>query len=297
MKRLLISILGFILFLSPVSAEEVIVLRTPSGITANMAFRALEPGEPILITIGPEHTVIGATVTFLGTTVRLAPETRTGRLLGVLGVDLALEPGRYPFEILVERRGMGREVIREQIEIEPRIFPSQKLTVSQEYVTPPGEVQERIRRESEIMGWVFGMNTEEWLGEGGFIAPHPAQAWPNFGQRRITNGTLNSIHTGVDVRVPFGEPIRSVNAGRVVLASSLYMPGKTVIIDHGLGIFSFYCHLSRVLVRRGSLVGKGNIIGRCGSTGRSTGPHLHWSMRIRESRVDPYAMLELPIDR
>jgi murein DD-endopeptidase MepM/ murein hydrolase activator NlpD len=137
--------------------------------------------------------------------------------------------------------------------------------------------------------------TPEWLGDGPFALPHDAPSWRNFGQRRLNNNVLQSLHAGLDLRVPMGEPIRASNAGLVAMASDLYMGGKTVIIDHGLGVFSSYGHMSELRVKRGERVKKGRTIGLCGSTGRSTGPHLHWSFRILDARVDPEAMLRLPL--
>ncbi|NTV81091.1 MAG: M23 family metallopeptidase [Candidatus Aminicenantes bacterium] len=137
--------------------------------------------------------------------------------------------------------------------------------------------------------------TPEWLGDGPFALPHDAASWGNFGQRRLNNDVLQSLHAGLDLRVPFGEAIRASNAGAVAVASNLYMGGKTVIIDHGLGVFSSYGHMSELRVKRGERVKKGQTIGLCGSTGRSTGPHLHWAFKILDARVDPEAMLRLPL--
>ncbi len=261
-----------------------------------MICRSLSPGEPVLFLLGSGPAgAVKVSVSFLGNESHFQSGEGAEATFALVGIDLTVEPGPVPLEIRIEGPGRKPEIINRDVEILARDFPSQKLRIAPEYVTPPRSVEERIRRESEIMGWIYEKITPEWLGDGAFVAPHSAEAWPNFGQRRVVNGVVNSIHTGVDLKVPYGDFIRSVNAGRVVLAANFYMPGGTVIVDHGLGIFSFYCHLSRILVRRGSLVGKGDIIGRCGSTGRSTGPHLHWSMRIRDSRVDPYALLGLPI--
>ncbi|NTU51284.1 MAG: peptidoglycan DD-metalloendopeptidase family protein, partial [Candidatus Aminicenantes bacterium] len=96
--------------------------------------------------------------------------------------------------------------------------------------------------------------TPEWLGDGPFALPHDAASWGNFGQRRLNNDVLQSLHAGLDLRVPFGEAIRASNAGAVAVASNLYMGGKTVIIDHGLGVFSPYGHRSTLLVKRGETV-------------------------------------------
>jgi murein DD-endopeptidase MepM/ murein hydrolase activator NlpD len=100
-----------------------------------------------------------------------------------------------------------------------------------------------------------------------------------------------SPHSGVDVEAGPNEIVRAANAGTVVLAAELYLSGNTVVIDHGLGLFTNYCHFSRILVKSGDAVRKGDPIGRVGSTGRSTGPHLHWGVRIFESRVDPDSIL------
>jgi murein DD-endopeptidase MepM/ murein hydrolase activator NlpD len=95
----------------------------------------------------------------------------------------------------------------------------------------------------------------------------------------------------VDISSPSGTPVGASNSGRVLLADDLYYAGNTVVIDHGLGVVSFYCHFSKILVTKGDRVEKGTSIGEVGATGRVTGPHLHWSVRIRGSRVDPLSLL------
>ena len=195
----------------------------------------------------------------------------------------------------VRRKGAIVETVRKELLVVERKFPSTKLTLDPNYVTPPASLQARIKREAELVALAMSVVTPEWLGDGPFVAPHDAPSWSNFGQRRVNNNVLQSLHTGVDLRVPFGEPIKAANAGRVAMASDLYLGGKTVIIDHGLGVFSSYGHMSELLVKRGEAVKKGQTIGRCGTTGRSTGPHLHWSVKIFSARVDPDAMLRLPL--
>jgi hypothetical protein len=271
-------------------------LRTAAGVTVDMDYRSLEPGQPLLFVL-KSRDVLAVILHFLGKTVILKTSRSEGRdPLAFLGIDLDVKPGTYPLDMQIEKGDGSLERFHTEIAVRDKKFPSQRLWVSQEYVTPPKSVQERIWRESEMVSLVFSLTTPDWLGDGGFMAPHPVIPWPNFGQRRVTNNVLHSVHGGVDLPVPWGEPIRAVNRGRVVLSSPLYLSGRTVIIDHGLGVFSYYCHLSKVLVRRGDLIDKGAVIGKCGSTGRSTGPHLHWSMRVSDSRVDPYAMLDLPIE-
>ncbi len=266
-----------------------------AGPVVKLAYRALEPGEPILVTLEPGGPARSVKVTFLGRDVILKPAPGGRPAFALLGIDLAVKPGTHPMVIRVDRAAGGMEEICKDIEIGERAFPFTKLQFMPEYVTPPKEVQERIRRESELVAWIMSVVTPEWLGEGPFVMPHPAPTWSNFGQRRLNNNILQSIHAGLDVRVPFGEPIRASNAGRVAMASHLYFGGKTVIIDHGLGVFSTYGHLSELKVKRGETVAKGQVVGLCGSTGRSTGPHLHWAVKIFDARIDPEAMLRLPL--
>ncbi len=291
MSRKLAAVVLLLAAPAALAAATSEALRTATGLAVEMDYAALEPGQPLLFVLkSPEAAA--AIIHFRGQTAVL----RAGAApLAFLGIDLDTKPGSYPLDVQFERAGGGIEAFHGEIAVRARKFPSLKLRVAQEFVTPPKAVEERIRRESEMVALVFSLTTPEWLGDGAFIAPHPVAPWPNFGQRRVTNGVVSSVHSGVDLPVPFGEPIKAANRGRVVLASPLYLSGGTVIIDHGLGVFSFYCHLSALLVRRGDIVAKGTAIGRCGSTGRSTGPHLHWSMRVGPSRVDPYAFLALPL--
>ena len=278
-------VLASMFILSPAPAQET------AGPVVKLSYRALQPGEPILVTLESDRTVNVASVTFQGRTVVLEPGPEDGRAFAFLGIDLAAKPGSHVMEIRIDRKSGEPERIRKDIEIADKEFPSTSLRFRPEYVTPPPEVQERIRRERDIVAWVMSVVTPEWLGDGEFLWPHPAPHWSNFGQRRLYNEVLQSVHTGLDIRVPFGDPIRAANAGRVVLASHLYFGGKTVIIDHGLGVFSSYGHLSELRVKRGEAVKKGQVVGLCGSTGRSTGPHLHWAVKIFDSRIDPEAML------
>lgn len=289
---------GLLLACAPVVGADLVrqSVSTPSGVTVEISCRAFEPGEPVFVVL-KSRDAAAVRVRFLGKSVVLKPVVAAGRNpLAFLGIDLDAKPGPYAVDILAEKSDGSIEEARAEIAVSAKAFFSMKMSLPRQFVTPPSSQAERIRREAEIVALIYSMSAPEWLGDGGFVAPHPAEAWPNFGQRRLTNNVLSSVHGGVDLKVPWGEPIRAANRGRVVLASPLYLSGKSVIIDHGLGVFSFYCHLSKLLVRRGDMVAKGTVIGKCGSTGRSSGPHLHWAMRAADSRVDPYAMLAFLID-
>lgn len=247
-------------------------LRAESGVVVDMAYRSLAPGEPLLFVLRSPG-VSAVILHFLGKTavMRAEPVPKPGPM-AFIGIDLDVKPGLYPLDMQIEKTDGSFEYFHRDIAVKGRTFPFEKLRISPEFVTPPKSVLVRIQRESEMVALVFGSYTAAWLGDGAFVAPHPVKPYPNFGQRRLTNNVLSSVHAGVDLPVPWGEPIRAVNRGRVVLASPLYFSGGTVIIDHGLGVFSYYCHLSKLLVRRGDPIEKGAVLGKCGSTGRSTGP-------------------------
>jgi murein DD-endopeptidase MepM/ murein hydrolase activator NlpD len=265
-----------------------------TGPVVRLVYRALQPGEPLLVFLESDRSVRSASVTFLGETADLRPASG-GRIFAFLGIDVQTKPGPCVLTVEILRDGGAVETVRKELLVIDKKFPSTKLTLDPNFVTPPASLQARIKREAELVALAMSVVTPEWLGSGPFAVPHGAPSWSNFGQQRLNNNVLQSLHTGLDLRVPFGEPIRAANAGRVVLASDLYLGGKTVIIDHGLGVFSGYGHMSALEVRRGDAVKKGQTVGRCGTTGRSTGPHLHWSFKILGARVDPEAMLRLPL--
>ncbi len=143
------------------------------------------------------------------------------------------------------------------------------------------------------MRQVWQSSARERLWTTPFVRPVPGEWVSRFGTRSIFNGQPRSPHNGADFLSPTGTPIHAPNAGRVALAKDLYFSGNTVIIDHGLGFFSTLAHLSAFEVREGDAVAAGQVIGRVGATGRVTGPHLHWAVRVGSARVDPMAVLEL----
>jgi murein DD-endopeptidase MepM/ murein hydrolase activator NlpD len=115
----------------------------------------------------------------------------------------------------------------------------------------------------------------------------------NFGNRRVFNDQPRAPHSGADLKAAAGTEIHAANRGRVVLAKELFYSGNAVFIDHGLGVYTVYLHLSEILVEPGSIVDQGQVVGLAGATGRVTGPHLHWGARIVDARVDPFSLLKL----
>jgi len=292
-RRLISALIALVALSGPfiLGAFETTIFKTPSGATLELTFRSWQPGEAILVRLTDRPAGLQTTIRFLGRTYPLDAKEIPGAGLAFIGLDLGLKPGRYEFEVEDRSDAGGPVSQKRSVEIQSKKFPRKKLTVKDEYVFFPPEAEERIRREAELLARIYEIRIPQWLGEGGFEAPHPGRALPNFGELRIFNGVPRSPHSGVDVEAGPNEIVRAANAGTVVLAAELYLSGNTVVIDHGLGLFTNYCHFSRILVKSGDAVRKGDPIGRVGSTGRSTGPHLHWGVRIFEARVDPNSVL------
>src|SRR5207237_7449485 len=134
----------------------------------------------------------------------------------------------------------------------------------------------------------------ERLWNGRFVPPVPGAAASSFGARSVFNGkAAGSPHSGADFAGSMDTPVVAPNAGRVVLARNLYFSGNTVVLDHGLGLFSLLAHLSVMDVHDDDRVVAGQEVGKVGATGRVTGPHLHWAVRVDGARVDPLAVLAM----
>ena len=177
--------------------------------------------------------------------------------------------------------------------IVPRTFRTRRLTVDEAFVTPPAAEQPRIDREAALLAGVWQAPAAERLWREPFVRPVPQEANSAFGTRSVFNGKPRNAHGGADFLSPAGTPIHAPNAGRVAVARSLYFSGNTVILDHGLGLFSTLAHLSAIDVHEGESVTAGQVLGRVGATGRVTGPHLHWAVRASGARIDPLSLLAL----
>ncbi len=291
----------FVFFLSCLNlvsfaASQTETLTTPSGVKVDLLYRAFEPGEVVVVEIKEPFQVKEARVRFLDRDFQMGRSETNHSLFAFININLGLEPGFYTLTVFVQRHKGGWESVQKRIILPAKEFPLIKLWVDKKFITPPPEFHERIAWEAEIIRVIYGMYTPQWLGEGRFIFPAPGNASTNFGQRRLYNNYYRSSHRGVDVASPYGSSVIASNSGRVVLARDLYYAGKAVIIDHGLGVFTFYCHFSKILVKRGDVVRRGNVIGKVGATGRVTGPHLHWAFVVARRNVDPFSMLSLNLD-
>ncbi len=297
MKRKGWNLLFILLAFSP-TAQGIESFSLKSSLGPEIEFRAgrFEPGQIVFVRLLKGTGAEIVRIRFAGRNYELGSMTRGLESFVLIGLDLGLKPGGHVFEVSILGKDGSVEGLKQEFEVLSRDFPVKKLWVKEKYVTPPPEVTERIQWEAELLETIYSIVTPRWQADGEFILPHDAAMTPNFGERRIYNNVPRSTHSGVDISAPLGSPVVAANAGRIVLARDLYFSGQTVIIDHGLGLFTYYCHFSRLRVKRGDMVKKGDVVGLVGSTGRSTGPHLHWGAKILDSRVDPLALLALDVE-
>ena len=247
----------------------------------------LQPGSVVILTITGEAPVPALRVRAMGR--ELSPfsiDSRTWRVL--VGIDLDLKPGSYPVEI---DGGDPQTRTTYLLAVRMRRFPTRTLTVDPDLVNPPPHEMARIAREAERLRRLWAEPATARMWEGPFIRPVPDAANSSFGTRSIYNGQPRSPHSGTDFLSATGRAVKAPNAGRVVIAETLYFTGGTVVIDHGAGVLSLFAHLSSIAVRDGDLVKTGDVVGEVGATGRVTGPHLHWAVRVAGARVDPLLLL------
>lgn len=211
----------------------------------------------------------------------------------ILGVDLDARPGDHPAEGVMTMED-GRVERREiTVDVSAKKFPVSRLTVNQRFVELSKADLNRAAGEAKEVKAIDSRITTNIVPDEPFTDPIPGESGHNFGVRRILNGEPRAPHSGADLPAKIGTPVHATNRGRVVLAKNLFFTGNTVILDHGLGIVSMYAHLSRIDVKPGEIVKNGQVIGLAGATGRVTGPHLHWGMKVQGARVDPFSLIGL----
>jgi murein DD-endopeptidase MepM/ murein hydrolase activator NlpD len=211
-----------------------------------------------------------------------------------LGADLEKTAGDYAFKITAQLLGGDPVTCTATIAVKAGHFPTENLHVENKFVGPDPDQLQRAKEESQRLHEIFNRVTPERLWQGRFRIPlDGVTTGGNFGRRRVLNGQPGSPHTGVDFPSPTGTPVHAAQRGRVVLAESLYFPGNTVILDHGLGVYTLYGHLSAINVKVGDLVASGAVLGKVGATGRATGPHLHWGLTANNARVNALQIVKL----
>ena len=266
---------------TPLAAQE---------LSIELRSRGTQPGDAVAVTITTPSSVTALTVSaFAARWPAYRVDDTTWRAL--VGIDLERKPG--PYVLSVATSGLHVLTASRSFTVEPKQFPRRVLKVAPDFVNPPPAQLARIEKDSEFMRSVYAHSASEPEWRSGLTRPVAEPANSSFGTRSVFNGEPRSPHSGTDFLSPSGTPIHAPAAGRVLAARDLFFTGNTVVIDHGLGVYSMLAHLSRIDIREGQTIAQGDSVGLVGATGRVTGAHLHWALRVGAARVDPLSVLAL----
>ncbi|MBV1714574.1 MAG: M23 family metallopeptidase [Desulfarculus sp.] len=208
---------------------------------------------------------------------------KDGCWYGAVAPDLQDKTGKAMVRVTAD----GKQVAAARLTLFRRDRGARKLTVDPKYLKLSPEALERYKKDREQMQKVFGSFTPAPQWHTAFMLPLDSKVVSLFGRRSFVNGKERSPHGGVDLRGTTGTPVPAAADGTVALVIDAYFSGNTVLIDHGQGVITRYLHLSQALVKTGQKVKKGEIIGKVGATGRVTGPHLDFGVKLAGARVDP----------
>jgi murein DD-endopeptidase MepM/ murein hydrolase activator NlpD len=246
----------------------------------------INEGEPFLLQIDDPVTVEDLNLLWLDKSISLKGQGRRVELL--LPVPLAAR-GELPLSLISSE---GLRIYSTRIKVKPKEFEVQHLTVEPKFVTPPARESTRIKHEREKMQQIYAAFTPERYFRLPLVRPLPGVITGEFGIRRLFNGEPRSRHMGVDFRGAEGSEVKALTAGRVVMAAEHYYSGNTLIVDHGLGTYSVYMHLSAFRTQEGRFVRPGEVIALVGKTGRVTGPHLHLSFIVQGEPQTPEPFMQ-----
>jgi len=270
-------------------------LRAASNPPATLVVpEAVAVGSPFLVELSSPGKLEAVEIEWSERVIQPSIAHAEGRYnaLTLLGTGMNAEPGVRSIQVRARVADRIR-TYQKFIEILPREFPAEALTVAPKMNKPPKEIHGRIKRELTAMKSALRTQSPQRFWKVPFHRPVEGIMLSRFGLRRTFNNETKRRHTGLDFRAPEGTPIEAIAAGKVVLVGEYYLPGNTVIIDHGNGLVSMAMHMSKVMVKEGEWVERGQAYGHSGATGRVTGAHLHLSVSVWGVTVDPEPLFQM----
>jgi murein DD-endopeptidase MepM/ murein hydrolase activator NlpD len=262
-------------------------------LTVSHRARSIQPGEIVLFTIESTPLLEKLKASVFDHDFPCFDIGDHRKWTGLVGIDLDTKPGKYSVRFIGTDQD-GKTVAADYpLVVLAKNFPTRALTVDEKFVSPPAAALARIQKESDRVRAIFEALSPRRYWDGAFLLPVPGAVISEFGKRSVYNGQPRSPHAGTDFVGATGTPIKAPNAGKVVLVANLYYSGNTVIIDHGMGLYSYFGHMSAFSVHEGDQVSTGDLVGKVGATGLVTGPHLHWSVRLAGTRVDPLSLVNI----
>jgi len=257
----------------------------------------LESGSPVLLRVELAEPADELHGTWLNHTMVFTKAHEGNTCYALAGIDVEQAPGTFALELHATGPN-GRELHAiKQVVVLPGRYKTTTLHVEEKYVEPDAATLQRIAADKVVKDAAFAHQISQPLWTGRFRSPVPFAATDSFGTRRMFNGKLASIHRGTDFHAPSGTPVVAANDGVVIIAQGMFYEGNMVVIDHGQQFTTMYMHLSKIEVKVGDRVSKGQRLGLSGATGRVTGPHLHLSVRWQGMYVDPVVLLGLALPK
>jgi murein DD-endopeptidase MepM/ murein hydrolase activator NlpD len=255
----------------------------------------LESGSPVLFRIELNQPADSLHGTWLDHPLVFTRAHQVNTWYALAGIDVEQAPGTYPLMLTATEANGGELHASQPVTVLPGSYKTTTLHVEEKYVAPDAATLERIAADKAVKDAAFAHQISEPLWNGSFRSPVPFAPTDSFGTRRMFNGKLASIHRGTDFHAPSGTPVEAANDGVVIIAQGMFYEGNLVVIDHGQQFSTLYMHLSKIEVKVGDRVHKGQRLGLSGATGRVTGPHLHLGVRWQGMYVDAVMLLKLTL--
>ena len=259
------------------------LLTSQSLMAVTLPKAAAVPGGIAIVPLGIE-SASAPIVKFNDKRVMVAPDPeQTNHWLAITGIPLSAEKGKH--QLVVETNPAQKLV---SFEVKDKKYKTQHITIKNKRKVNPNEQDlKRIKEEKqEIVDSLAQWSDSDTLNTK-FVIPVKGRLSSPFGLRRYFNKQPRKPHSGIDIAAPEGTPIVSPADGVVITTGDYFFNGNTVFIDHGQGLITMYCHMSKIDVKPGDKVKQGQPFGAIGKTGRVTGPHLHWAVSMNDVRVDP----------
>jgi len=275
-----------------VSVAVPLLFTLPAAVAAQMDIDSPDtvvPGGIYRVTVSGDD-IVSVTGTFSRGKVYLNPTGASGVFSGIIGIHIAAT-GENPLVIVAATRDGRTKSAIVPVTVREEAFPAESLSVEEKFVTYDEPTRQRIRRENRQMKAVIRTETPRRLWSEPFTIPCAGPITGSFGLTRYFNGERSFPHTGIDISANTGETVTAANDGKAALILDSYMGGLTLLIDHGQGLYTSYCHLSGVLVTVGDTVTRGKPVALVGATGRVTGAHLHFGVFLNHHVVNPNDLL------
>lgn len=277
-----LAVVGLLAVLAPAVAGDL-------AVTARQG--PVYPGDVIRVTVQAPEDVSSMAATWQGREVPLARQAG-GVWDALIGIDIADGAGPRSLHLKAFHLDGSTSAAIHEFVVDRRTLRTRRITVNPKFVTPPASALARIKEESELLNALFSTTSPDRHWAPDAVRPVEGVAVSGFGVRTIMNGQTGGPHNGLDLAAPTGTPIYAPAAGVVIYARDLYYTGNTVVVDHGQGLYSTMAHMSAIDVGEGDVVARSTLLGKVGATGRVTGPHLHWGVRLHGARVDPLSFID-----